>query len=279
MDEHFRRSLGPDYKPAEVQNKVHTTGSVEDHFQKVFGKNWDKIKSNKRTSSPQSHHVLPNGKETRPHVSSGPLKGSPQPPGLPSYPSNLLYPGMSIDPQLAARQLLLNNAVKSAKAAGVVQPETTIDSPKTHGVVEKSSRCPPAFYPDARTLLPAYEAASRLHGETKDPITLRSTSSPAENLSKNPPQNYSPHTPTPPNTSNKAQSVLEGSFGTPSSRAPHSVQASNGLIKSPTKPPPAYSPQSNTSAASLPTSASPKSTIDPQSSGDSNLVVPMSVTS
>uniref|UniRef100_UPI0037E91D23 transcription cofactor vestigial-like protein 4 n=1 Tax=Semicossyphus pulcher TaxID=241346 RepID=UPI0037E91D23 len=46
IEEHFRRSLGKNYKEAEaVSNSVSITGSVDDHFAKALGDAWIQLKS------------------------------------------------------------------------------------------------------------------------------------------------------------------------------------------------------------------------------------------
>lgn len=46
IEEHFRRSLGKNYKDAEpVSNSVSITGSVDDHFAKALGDAWLQIKA------------------------------------------------------------------------------------------------------------------------------------------------------------------------------------------------------------------------------------------
>ncbi|XP_060912992.1 transcription cofactor vestigial-like protein 4 [Labrus mixtus] len=46
IEEHFRRSLGKNYKEAEpVSNSVSITGSVDDHFAKALGDAWLQLKS------------------------------------------------------------------------------------------------------------------------------------------------------------------------------------------------------------------------------------------
>lgn len=46
IEEHFRRSLGKNYKEAEsVSNLVSITGSVDDHFAKALGDAWLQIKA------------------------------------------------------------------------------------------------------------------------------------------------------------------------------------------------------------------------------------------
>ncbi|XP_028266626.1 transcription cofactor vestigial-like protein 4 [Parambassis ranga] len=46
IEEHFRRSLGKNYKEAEpVSNSVSITGSVDDHFAKALGDAWHQIKA------------------------------------------------------------------------------------------------------------------------------------------------------------------------------------------------------------------------------------------
>ncbi|XP_063319716.1 transcription cofactor vestigial-like protein 4 [Pelmatolapia mariae] len=46
IEEHFRRSLGENYKEAEsVSNSVSITGSVDDHFAKALGDAWLQIKA------------------------------------------------------------------------------------------------------------------------------------------------------------------------------------------------------------------------------------------
>ncbi|XP_041743169.2 transcription cofactor vestigial-like protein 4 isoform X2 [Coregonus clupeaformis] len=63
IEEHFRRSLGRNYKqPEPVTNSVSITGSVDDHFTKALGETWLLIKakgssSSSPDSSPNSHMV------------------------------------------------------------------------------------------------------------------------------------------------------------------------------------------------------------------------------
>ncbi|KAL1007804.1 hypothetical protein UPYG_G00091810 [Umbra pygmaea] len=63
IEEHFRRSLGRNYKePEPVSNLVSITGSVDDHFTKALGETWLQIKakgssSSSPDSSPNSHMV------------------------------------------------------------------------------------------------------------------------------------------------------------------------------------------------------------------------------
>ncbi|XP_071401047.1 transcription cofactor vestigial-like protein 4 isoform X2 [Centroberyx affinis] len=46
IEEHFRRSLGKNYKePEPVSNSVSITGSVDDHFAKALGETWLQIKA------------------------------------------------------------------------------------------------------------------------------------------------------------------------------------------------------------------------------------------
>uniref|UniRef100_A0A803KA36 Vestigial like family member 4 n=1 Tax=Xenopus tropicalis TaxID=8364 RepID=A0A803KA36_XENTR len=57
VEEHFRRSLGKNYKePEPVANSVSITGSVDDHFAKALGETWLQIKAAKDggPSSPES---------------------------------------------------------------------------------------------------------------------------------------------------------------------------------------------------------------------------------
>ncbi|XP_028906021.1 transcription cofactor vestigial-like protein 4 isoform X1 [Ornithorhynchus anatinus] len=57
VEEHFRRSLGKNYKePEPVANSVSITGSVDDHFAKALGDTWLQIKAAKdgASSSPES---------------------------------------------------------------------------------------------------------------------------------------------------------------------------------------------------------------------------------
>ncbi|XP_078677054.1 transcription cofactor vestigial-like protein 4 [Branchiostoma floridae x Branchiostoma belcheri] len=88
IEEHFRRSLGKDYKveepPAEPPraastppdpNNVSITGSVDDHFAKALGDTWTKIKARKesvssnKSSPPPSPH-LPASHSTQPLLSA-----------------------------------------------------------------------------------------------------------------------------------------------------------------------------------------------------------------
>ncbi|XP_033822033.1 transcription cofactor vestigial-like protein 4b isoform X2 [Periophthalmus magnuspinnatus] len=60
IEEHFRRSLGKNYKepePATATNTVSITGSVDDHFAKALGDTWLQIKNK---SSPSSSGSSPN---------------------------------------------------------------------------------------------------------------------------------------------------------------------------------------------------------------------------
>lgn len=57
VEEHFRRSLGKNYKePEPAPNSVSITGSVDDHFAKALGDTWLQIKAAKdgASSSPES---------------------------------------------------------------------------------------------------------------------------------------------------------------------------------------------------------------------------------
>lgn len=46
IEEHFRRSLGKNYKKSEPEsNSVSITGSVDDHFAKALGDAWLQIKA------------------------------------------------------------------------------------------------------------------------------------------------------------------------------------------------------------------------------------------
>lgn len=67
IEEHFRRSLGKNYKEPEpaATNSVSITGSVDDHFAKALGETWLQIKNkgspsssgSSPNSSPDSHMV------------------------------------------------------------------------------------------------------------------------------------------------------------------------------------------------------------------------------
>lgn len=63
IEEHFRRSLGKNYRePEPVTNSVSITGSVDDHFTKALGETWLQIKakggsSGSPDSSPNTHMV------------------------------------------------------------------------------------------------------------------------------------------------------------------------------------------------------------------------------
>ncbi|XP_016104806.1 transcription cofactor vestigial-like protein 4b isoform X3 [Sinocyclocheilus grahami] len=60
IEEHFRRSLGKNYKePEPVTNSVSITGSVDDHFAKALGETWLQIKA--KGSSSGSPDSSPNG--------------------------------------------------------------------------------------------------------------------------------------------------------------------------------------------------------------------------
>ncbi|XP_041130137.1 transcription cofactor vestigial-like protein 4 isoform X3 [Polyodon spathula] len=71
IEEHFRRSLGKNYKePEPVTKSVSITGSVDDHFAKALGETWLQIKaakdgvssspesSSRRGQSPPSSHMV-----------------------------------------------------------------------------------------------------------------------------------------------------------------------------------------------------------------------------
>ncbi|XP_053722941.1 transcription cofactor vestigial-like protein 4b isoform X1 [Synchiropus splendidus] len=67
IEEHFRRSLGKNYRQAEAgaTNSVSITGSVDDHFAKALGDAWQQIKNkgspsssgSSPNSSPDSHMI------------------------------------------------------------------------------------------------------------------------------------------------------------------------------------------------------------------------------
>ncbi|KAJ8388006.1 hypothetical protein AAFF_G00147970 [Aldrovandia affinis] len=63
IEEHFRRSLGKNYKePEPVTNSVSITGTVDDHFAKALGETWFQMKakgngSSSPDSSPSNHMV------------------------------------------------------------------------------------------------------------------------------------------------------------------------------------------------------------------------------
>lgn len=59
IEEHFRRSLGKNYKEPEptATNSVSITGSVDDHFAKALGETWLQIKNK---GSPSSSGSSPN---------------------------------------------------------------------------------------------------------------------------------------------------------------------------------------------------------------------------
>ncbi|XP_048872102.1 transcription cofactor vestigial-like protein 4 [Brienomyrus brachyistius] len=52
IEEHFRRSLGRNYKEPELVNSVSITGSVDDHFAKALGEAWLQIKAKGSVSGP-----------------------------------------------------------------------------------------------------------------------------------------------------------------------------------------------------------------------------------
>ena len=68
IEEHFRRSLGKNYKEPEpaATNSVSITGSVDDHFAKALGDTWLQIKNkgspsssnSSPNSSPNSHNMV-----------------------------------------------------------------------------------------------------------------------------------------------------------------------------------------------------------------------------
>uniref|UniRef100_A0A8C7CGM9 Vestigial like family member 4 n=1 Tax=Oncorhynchus kisutch TaxID=8019 RepID=A0A8C7CGM9_ONCKI len=61
IEEHFRRSLGRNYKqPEPVSNSVSITGSVDDHFTKALGETWLQIKAKGSSSSSSSPDSSPN---------------------------------------------------------------------------------------------------------------------------------------------------------------------------------------------------------------------------
>lgn len=52
VEEHFRRSLGKNYKePEPAPNSVSITGSVDDHFAKALGDTWLQLKAKDGSSS------------------------------------------------------------------------------------------------------------------------------------------------------------------------------------------------------------------------------------
>uniref|UniRef100_A0A8C0D035 Transcription cofactor vestigial-like protein 4 n=1 Tax=Balaenoptera musculus TaxID=9771 RepID=A0A8C0D035_BALMU len=87
VEEHFRRSLGKNYKePEPAPNSVSITGSVDDHFAKALGDTWLQIKAAKdgASSSPESalsqgparQPLCPHG-QPQPLPVCGLLKGAP----------------------------------------------------------------------------------------------------------------------------------------------------------------------------------------------------------
>uniref|UniRef100_A0A672NT63 Transcription cofactor vestigial-like protein 4 n=1 Tax=Sinocyclocheilus grahami TaxID=75366 RepID=A0A672NT63_SINGR len=67
IEEHFRRSLGKNYKePEPVTNSVSITGSVDDHFTKALGETWLQIKA-KGSSSAWGLPQGPPGSQPQPH--------------------------------------------------------------------------------------------------------------------------------------------------------------------------------------------------------------------
>lgn len=74
IEEHFRRSLGKNYKepePAAATNSVSITGSVDDHFAKALGDTWLQIKNKSSpSSSSSSSGSSPNSSPSGPHSHS-----------------------------------------------------------------------------------------------------------------------------------------------------------------------------------------------------------------
>ncbi|XP_039250445.2 uncharacterized protein LOC120328107 [Styela clava] len=83
IEEHFRRSLGKDYK--ETSNKVSITGTVDDHFKKALGVGvWDKLQTPPSTTpikAEQREVVVPHSSPALPSysvaVAAGTVRGYP----------------------------------------------------------------------------------------------------------------------------------------------------------------------------------------------------------
>jgi len=242
---------------------VHTTASVDDHFQKSLGNVWSKLKPNKAGFS----HVadpLSNGRDLR-SISAG-LNVA----GLPPYPMCLTsMHGTAPDSRsltslsYSVRPLMNVAGSRTIKSGGTIYPELKSDTsppsvPSTSGHSEL--RCDvakrhPAFS-ESRPQPPAYDIVARTQNDPQEPTIRHSSSSPNEKGKKtNFPQNSSPR----PNSSQSSSDrlsvpALETTHPVvtvpPPSKSAHTI--TNGFSKSPAKPlPPAYSPPSSTSAASF----------------------------
>lgn len=67
VEEHFRRSLGKNYKePEPAPNSVSITGSVDDHFAKALGDTWLQLKAAKDGASSSPEQASRRGQSTSP---------------------------------------------------------------------------------------------------------------------------------------------------------------------------------------------------------------------
>ena len=281
VEEHFRRSLGNDYKESDGQNKVRITGNVEDHFVKALGNDvWSKVKSTKSSGSPGAQDAMPNGREQRPLPAAIPS-------ALPPYS---LYHFSSIQGAPGthpAHPMLSAAGSRTVKSGGTIYPDVATDSPTSNA---SSSSAPNASdlrsestkrasaFPESRSQPPSYDSVTRRAADVME-TNQRTSTSPVDKTKKyNYSQNGSPRS----NSSQNSGDRLPASVASNSHQnvvlppqAHHNIP--NGFSKSPNKPPPpAYSPQNSTSASSNSAATSPPrpAPLDRQPSEDSNKSAP-----
>lgn len=77
VEEHFRRSLGKNYKePEPAPNSVSITGSVDDHFAKALGDTWLQIKAAKDSASSSPESASRRGQPASPTAHMGSQHGN-----------------------------------------------------------------------------------------------------------------------------------------------------------------------------------------------------------
>ncbi|XP_076806859.1 uncharacterized protein LOC143450270 isoform X1 [Clavelina lepadiformis] len=270
IEEHFRRSLGENYKDPETTNTVTITANVDDHFRKALGNDvWSKMKPGYKCSSPEPTDAMPNGRENYyPSTATTNM--------LPHSFSNLYVPHLQRSTENRSfisytDSSLKNSATKVVQARGIVFPEPKIEVPPTNGaevdisssgtgVSRASPRRSEGFVNpadfesegkvrsvlDGSRLQPSPSATSPLAQEK--PLALqRSTNHPSL-----------VHPPPPPYTISSTDS--------------------KSCARSSPGPPPAYSPSSSNSVSLLPASSSPgRTSSESKSVNDTSTSSSMSV--
>nr|CAB3267610.1 trithorax group protein osa-like [Phallusia mammillata] len=250
IDEHFRRSLGGNYKkevePPAHQQIVNITSSVDDHFQKALGGDvWSRLKPNNKPSSPEA----PEATERR--EAPAPFRGDIS---MPPAQHVGIPPSMYLPVQADSRHLLYAqsgklppNGNKTVKASRIVYPEApqaepasrTYSSNSSSSIRSDRSSPPPSkvelgytnkFVPENKARIPGYQAPSA------PALNCRSTQSPVKEL------HYPEH------DAQRHPGTSPGSKQPP----PYTIASSSyGGSPTATVPPP-YSPQSAAAKSSPP---------------------------